>query len=91
MIEQYMQVAIEFLKEVWFQLDSIFGLEETKAVQFIKPYLIQLQNNPTYMAITLATVLLIPFGLYIIKSNAQERERKLEELIEQMEDEEEEY
>ena len=89
MIEQYKQIAIEFLKEIWFQLDSIFGLEETAAIQFIKPYFLQLQDNPTYMAIALAALVIIPFGLNKVKSNTRDRDRKLEELIEEMEDEEE--
>lgn len=91
MIEQYLQIAIEFLKEIWFQLDSKFGLEETEAFQFIKPYLLQLQDNPTYMGIALAALVLIPLGLYKIRSNARDRDRKLEELMEEMDDEEEEY
>ena len=84
MIEQYLQVAIEFLKEVWFQLDSRFGIGETQAFKFIKPYLLQLQDNPTYLGIAFASLTLIAFGLYKIKSNAQEQDRKLEELIDEM-------
>tara|TARA_B100000686_G_scaffold178031_1_gene184946 strand:+ start:1283 stop:2566 length:1284 start_codon:yes stop_codon:yes gene_type:complete len=88
MIEQYLQVAIEFLKEVWFQLDSRFGIGETQAFQFIKPYIFQLQDNPTYLGIAFASLALIPFGLYKIKSNVREQDRKLEELIDEMESEE---
>lgn len=90
MIEQYLQIALEFVKEIWFQLDSKFGLEETEAFKFIKPYLLQLQDNPTYMGIAFAVLILVPFGLYKIRSNARERDRKLDELMEEMEDEEEE-
>ena len=88
MIEQYLQIAIEFLKEIWFQLDSRFGIGETQAFQFIKPYLLQLQNNPTYLGFAFASLVLIPFGLYKIRSNAREQDRKLEELIDEMESEE---
>ncbi|MEK9629522.1 MAG: hypothetical protein VW455_10945 [Nitrospinota bacterium] len=90
MIEQYLQIALEFLKEIWFQLDSKFGLEETEAFKFIKPYLLQLQDNPTYMGIAFAVLILVPYTFYKIRSNARERDRKLEELMEEMEDEEEE-
>ena len=69
MIEQYLQIAIEFLKEVWFQLDSRLGIGETQFFQFIKPYLLQLQDNPAYLGITFASIILIPFGLYKIKNN----------------------
>ena len=88
MIEQYLQVAIEFLKEVWFQLDSSFGIGETQAFQFIKPYLLKLQENPTYLGVAFASLILIPFGLYKIRSNVREQDRKLEELIDEMESEE---
>ena len=88
MIEQYLQVAIEFLKEVWFQLDSRFGIGETQAVQFIKPYLLQLQNNPTYLGIAFASLVLIPFGLHKIRRNVRDQDRKLEELLDEMESEE---
>lgn len=91
MIEQYLQVALEFVKEIWFQLDSKFGLEETEAFKFIQPYLLQLQDNPTYMGIAFAALFLVPYGLYKVRSIARERERKLDELMEEMEEEEEDY
>ena len=88
MIEQYLQVAIEFLKEIWFQLDSTFGIGESQTFQFIKPYLLKLQNNPTYLGVAFASLFLIPFGLYKTRSNDREQDRKLEELIDEMESEE---
>ena len=88
MIEQYLQVALEFFKEIWFQLDSLFGLEETEAFKFIHPYLLQLQDNPTYMGIAFAALVLVPFGLYKVRSISRERERKFDELMEEMEEDE---
>ena len=88
MIEQYLQVALEFVKEIWFQLDSQFGLEETEAFKFIHPYLLQLQDNPTYMGIAFAALVLVPFGLYKVRSISRERERKFDELMEEMEEDE---
>jgi hypothetical protein len=90
MIEQYLQVALEFVKEIWFQLDSQFGLEETEAFKFIHPYLLQLQENPTYMGIAFAALVLVPFGLYKMRSISRERERKLDDLMEEMEEDEDE-
>jgi hypothetical protein len=90
MIEQYLQVALEFVKEIWFQLDSQFGLEETEAFKFIQPYLLQLQDNPTYMGIAFAAVVLVPYGLYKVRSISRERERKLDDLMEEMEEDEDE-
>ena len=88
MIEQYLQVALEFVKEIWFQLDSQFGLEETEAFKFIHPYLLQLQDNPTYMGIAFAALVLVPFGLYKVRSISRERERKFDDLMEEMEEDE---
>ncbi len=88
MIEQYLQVALEFVKEIWFQLDSQFGLEETEAFKFIHPYLLQLQDNPTYMGIAFAALVLVPYGLYKVRSISRERERKLDDLMEEMEEDE---
>jgi hypothetical protein len=89
MIEQYLQVAIEFIKEIWFQLDSQFGLEETESFKFIHPYLLQLQDNPMYMGIAFASLVLVPFGLYKVRNISRERERKFDELMEEMEEDEE--
>jgi len=89
MIEQFLQTALEFVKEIWFQLDSRFDLENTEAFKFLKPYLIQLQDNPLYMGISLAALFLVPYALIKVKSISRERERKLDELMEEMEDEEE--
>jgi len=88
MIKQYLQAALEFFKEIWFQLDSILGLEETEAFKLIKPYLLELQNTPIFIAIAFAMLTLIPLGLYKAKSIARERERKVEKLIEEMDEEE---
>ena len=88
MIEQYLQTALEFFKEIWFQLNSRFGLEDTEAFKFLKPYLIQLQDNPLYMGISLVALFLVPYGLIKIRSISREREQKLDELMEEMEGEE---
>ncbi len=87
MIEQFLQTALEFLKEIWFQLNSQFGLEDTEAFKSLKPYLLQLQDNPTYMGISLAALFLVPYGLIKVRSIAKAREHKLDELMEEMEDE----
>ena len=89
MVEQYLQTALEFFKEIWFQLNSRFGLEDTEAFKFLKPYLIQLQDNPLYMGISLAALFLVPYGLIKIRSISRERVHKLDELMEEMEEEEE--
>jgi hypothetical protein len=88
MIEQYLQVALEFVKEIWFQLNFQFGLEETEAFNFIQPYLLQLQDNPTYMGIAFASLVLLPYSLYKVRSISRKREQKFEELMEEMEEDE---
>jgi len=88
MIEQYLQVAIEFIKEIWFQLNAMFGLEETQAFKVLKPYLLQVQNNRAYMVIAIALLILIPFSIYKVISNSQKQEKKFNELMDEMEDEE---
>jgi hypothetical protein len=87
MIEQFLQTAIEFVKEIWFQLDSLFDLENTEVFKFLKPYLIQLQDNPLYMGISVAVLFFVPYALIKVKSNSRKRELKLDELMEEMEEE----
>jgi hypothetical protein len=91
MIEQFLQTVLKFVKEIWFQLDSRFDLENTEAFKFLKPYLIQLQNNPVLMGVSVAALFFVPYILIKINSISRERERKLDELMEEMEEEEEEY
>ena len=88
MTEQFLQTVQEFVKEIWFQLDSRFDLEKTEAFKFFKPYLIQLQDNLLYIGISIATLFFVPYVLIKVKINSSERERKLDELMEQMEEEE---
>ena len=88
MIEQYLQVAIEFIKEIWFQLNTMFGLEDTQAFKFFKPYLLEVQNNSTYMVIAIALLILVPFSIYKVISISQRREKKFNDLMDEMEDEE---
>jgi len=85
MIEPYLQAALEFFKEIWFQLDSILGLEETETFKLIKSYLLEFQGtSSTYLGIAFATLTLISLGLYKAKSIARERECKMEKLMEEM-------
>jgi len=88
MIESYLQAVLEFLKEIWFQLDSVLGLEETEAFKLIKPYLLEFQDTSTYMVIAFATLTLISLGLYKAKRIARERECKMEKLMEETDKEE---
>jgi hypothetical protein len=90
MVEQFLQTALEFVKEIWFQLDSRFDLENTESFKFLKPYLIQIQDNPLYIGISVAALFLVPYTLIKVKSISKERERKLDQLMEEMEEEEEE-
>jgi hypothetical protein len=68
MIEQLLQTSLDFLKEIWFQLNAKFGLEETEAFKFLKPYLLQLQDNPVYMGVSLAALFLVPYALIKVRS-----------------------
>ena len=79
MIEQYLQFAIQFIEEIWLQLNTMFGLEETQAFKFLKPYLLQVQDNPTYMGIAIALMALLPYSLYKIISIPRKRRKKLNE------------
>jgi hypothetical protein len=88
MIEHFTQMALEFMKEIWFQLDSRFDLKNTDTFEFVKPYLIQLQESPTYLWTFLATLFLVPYSFIKIRNLLRKRERKLDELIEEMEGEE---
>ena len=88
MIEQYLQVALELFKEIWFQLDSILGIEETETFKLIKPYFLVLQDNITYMGTALAMLTLIPLVLHKARSIARERKRNMEKLMEDMDEEE---
>ena len=78
-IEQYLQLAIQFIEEIWLQLNTMFGLEETQAFKFLKPYLLQVQDNPTYMGIAIALMALLPYSLYKIISIPRKRRNKLNE------------
>ena len=79
MIEQYLQFAIQFIAEIWLQLNTMFGLEETRVFKFLKPYLLQVQDNPTYMGIAIALMALLPYSLYKIISIPRKRRKKLNE------------
>ena len=88
MIEQYLQVALELFKEIWFQLNSILGLEESAAFKLIKLYLLEFQDTPTSIGIAFAILILILLVLYKARSIAREREPKVEKLMEEMNEEE---
>ena len=87
MIEQFLQASVDFAKEIWFQLEYRFHLEDTEAFKLLEPYLIQIQDNPLYLVVSLAALFLVPYTLLKVRSLSRDRERKLDELIEEMEEE----
>ena len=87
MIEQFLQASREFAKEIWFQLDYRFHLEDTETFKLLEPYIIQIQDNPLYLVASIATLFLVPYSLLKVRSLSRDRERKLDELIEEMEEE----
>ena len=59
MIEQYLQVALELFKEIWFQLDSILGLEETEAFASVEA--VENSVNMSYESIEIPAFTLFAF------------------------------
>ena len=77
MIEQYLQVAVQYIKEICLKLNTVFGLEETQAFKFLKPYFLQLQDNPTYIGIAIVLLAVLSYSLYKIISIPRKRINKL--------------
>jgi len=78
MIEQYLQFATKFIKEKWLQLNAMFQLEETQTFKFLKPYLLQAQDNPAYIGIAIALMAIL-YSLYKFISISRKRKNKLNE------------
>jgi len=72
MIEQYLQFATKFIKEKWLQLNAMFQLEETQTFKFLKPYLLQAQDNPAYIGIAIALMAIL-YSLYKFISISRKR------------------
>ena len=87
MIEKILQAILEFFKEVWFQLDALFGLRDTKVFAMLQPYLMQLEKKPLLIATLLVALFLLPYGLFKVRSISKVREQKLDDLMEEMEEE----
>ena len=85
-IEQFLQTALEFSKEIWSQLNPLLGIENSAAFKIIQPYLVKLQENPLYSGLALSAFFLLPLLLIKAKSSSKKRERTLDELMEEIEE-----
>lgn len=87
-IEQLLQTALEFSEKIWSQLNSLLGIESSAVFKIIQPYLVKLQPPPLYFGFALSAIFLLPLLLIKAKSFSKKRERKFDELMEEIEEDE---
>lgn len=74
------------LEQLWIKANLIFDLKNSELFQAIKPYLLSAAKNPLVLAFSFLLVFAIPYGLYRVRKMNASKEEKLDRLIEEMEE-----
>ncbi|KMP12345.1 hypothetical protein UZ36_01145 [Candidatus Nitromaritima sp. SCGC AAA799-C22] len=88
-MEAILENIIEFAEKIWIQLDLLLDLENMEALDSLWPLLESVLSDPLLLSLTVATLTVIPYGIYKIKKAHDEKEKRLDELLHELDENEE--
>ena len=87
MMETILEKIIDAIEVVWFKLATLLNLEEVGTFDSLKPTLANILADPLLLGLTLAILTIIPYTIHKIKSAYTEKEKRLEALLRELDDE----
>ena len=86
-METILENIIGAIEAVWFKLATLLNLEEVGTFDSLKPTLANILADPLLLGLTLAILTIIPYTIHKIKSAYTEKEKRLEALLRELDDE----
>ena len=86
-METILENIIGAIEAVWFKLATLLNLEEVGTFDSLKPILANILADPLLLGLALAILTLIPYTIHKIKSAYTEKEKRLDALLRELDDE----
>ena len=86
-MEIILENIIGAIEAAWFKLATLLNLEEVGTFDSLKPILANILADPLLLGLTLAILTIIPYTIHKIKSAYTEKEKRLDALLRELDDE----
>ncbi len=86
-METILEKIIGALETVWFKLAILLNLEEVGSINALQPILANILSDPLLLGLTLAILTIIPYTVHKIKTAYSEKEKRLDALLRELDDE----
>ena len=86
-METILENIIGAIEAIWFKLATLLNLEEVGTFDSLKPTLANILADPLLLGLTLAILTIIPYTIGKIKSAYTEKEKRLDALLRELDDE----
>ena len=87
-METILENIIGVIEATWFKLATLLNLEGMGTLDFLKPILANILSDPLLLGLTLAVIAIIPYTIYKVKNAYAEKEKRLDALLRELDDEE---
>ena len=87
-METILENIIGAIEAVWFKLATLMNLEGMGTLDSLKPILANILSDPLLLGLTLAVIAIIPYTIYKVKNAYAEKEKRLDALLRELDDEE---
>ena len=87
-METILENIIGVIEAVWFKLATLLNLEEIGTLDSLQPILANILSDPLLLGLTLAVITIIPYTIYKVKNAYTEKEKRLDALLRELDDEE---
>jgi len=87
-METILENIIGVIEAVWSKLATLLNLEEMGTLDSLQPILAKILSDPLLLGLTLAVITIIPYTIYKVKNAYAEKEKRLDALLRELDDEE---
>ena len=87
-METILENIIGVIDAAWFKLATLLNLEGMGTLDSLKPILANILSDPLLLGLTLAVIAIIPYTIYKVKNAYAEKEKRLDALLRELDDEE---
>ena len=87
-METILENILGVIEAAWFKLATLLNLEGMGTLDSLKPILANILSDPLLLGLTLAVIAIIPYTIYKVKNAYAEKEKRLDALLRELDDEE---
>jgi len=87
-METILANIIGIIEAAWLKLATLLNLEGMGTLDPLKPILANILSDPLLLGLTLAVIAIIPYTIYKVKNAYAEKEKRLDALLRELDDEE---